>query len=87
MFSWKCHFIEWKCRKWEEQKTREQSFSFQLILGVIYRKYDKNDLHAITSQLKGHLLLLGNKNPDVHLGRIGGLERKNHEFHFRLELT
>ena len=39
---------------------------------VIYRKYYKNDLRAITSRLRAHLPILGNKNSDVHLGGNGG---------------
>ena len=47
---------------------------------IIYREYHKNDLHAITSRLRGHLL--GNKNSDVHLDGKG---KKLLGFHFRLK--
>ena len=37
----------------------------------MYCKYHENDLLAITSRLKGHLLIFDNKNLDVHLGGKG----------------
>ena len=38
----------------------------------MYREYHKNDLHAITSRLRGHLPLLGNKDLDINIGGKGG---------------
>ena len=51
------------------------------------RDSHKNDLHAITSRLRGHLPIFGNKNLDPHLGEKGvKREKKIHEFHFRIEI-
>ena len=38
---------------------------------IIYREYHQNDLNAITSRLRGHLPIFGNRNLDVHLGGKG----------------
>ena len=48
---------------------------------IIYREYHKNDLHAITSRLRGHLPILG-KDPNLNIGGRG----QNNEFYFRLEI-
>ena len=54
---------------------------------IIYREHRKNDPHAITSQLRGHLHILGNKNPDVNRGERGSnWGKKFHELHFRFEI-
>ena len=39
--------------------------------------YHKNELHAITSRLRGHLPIFDNKILDVHLGEKGGQKGKN----------
>ena len=44
----------------------------QLYSVIMYREYHRNDPHAITSRLWGHLRILGNKNSNVHLRRVGG---------------
>ena len=36
----------------------------------------KNDLHSITSHLRGHLPIFGNENPDVHVEEKGGQKGK-----------
>ena len=41
---------------------------------MIYRRYNKNDLHTITSRLRGHLPILGNKNPNSNKGGQNGVK-------------
>ena len=54
---------------------------------IIYREYHTNDLHAFTSRLRGHLPILGNKNPNVNIGRNGVKMGKNHDYRLRINLN
>ena len=43
---------------------------------MIYREYHKDDPHAITSRLRGHLPIFGNTNFDPLLGGKMGQKGK-----------
>ena len=53
---------------------------------MIHREYQKYDLLAITSGLRGHLPILCNKNPNVNIGGKG-CGKKFMNFIFASELT
>ena len=47
------------------------TYILRSFMALVYRGYHKIDLHAITSRLRGHLPILGNKNQNVNKGGKG----------------
>ena len=68
------------------KSLNDDLFITQFYFIIIYHEYHENDPHAISSRLRGHLPIFGNKNLDVHLRKKGIKRKKVYEFHFPLKI-